>query len=191
MKISWNSLEHEWRKQLLSYAKGNILEVGVGTGANFKYYPLGTKVTAMDMSNRVIKKARYEAEARGIEANFIVSPVEELKLPGQSFDTIVSTFTLCAYDNPGLVLDRFSKWCKTNGSILLLEYGLSKYGVVSWLQKKMEPTYYKRTGSHLDRDMLAIISGSKLRIKKVEIKYAGMVYLIWASLLPEQEKKHL
>jgi 2-polyprenyl-3-methyl-5-hydroxy-6-metoxy-1,4-benzoquinol methylase len=107
-----------------------------------------------------------------------------LKLPPQSFDTIVSTFTLCAYQNPEQVLHQFNTWCKPDGTILLMEYGLSKYNVVSWLQKKWEPYHYKKTGSHLDRDMLALISASKFRVKKIEIKYAGIVYLVWASLRP-------
>src|SRR5918912_357408 len=118
MKISWRRLEHEWRRQILSYAKGNILEAGVGIGNNFKYYPLGVNVTATDMSARAIEKAKVEASDKGIKATFIVSPIEELQLQKQSFDTIVSTFSLCAYENPGQVLDQFNRWCKPDGLIL-------------------------------------------------------------------------
>ena len=182
MKISWSKLEQEWRKQLLGYAKGNILEVGVGIGNNFKYYPLGVSVTATDMSARVIEKAKVEAINKGIKATFIVSPVDELQLQRQSFDTIVSTFSLCAYENPVQVLNQFNEWSRPDGLILFLEYGLSKYNIVSGMQKKWEPFYYKRTGFHIDRDMLAIITDSKLRVKRVEVKYAGIVYLIWASM---------
>ena len=185
MKISWNSLEQEWRKQLLSYAKGNILEVGVGTGNNFRYYPLGVNVTATDMSARLIGKAKEEAAARGVRSIFIVSPLEELKLNAQSFDTIISTFSLSAYENPVEVLDLFNTWCKPDGKILLLEYGLSKYGIVKWLQKKWGPCHYKKTGSHIDRDLLSIISASQLQVKRVELKYMGIVYLAWASLRPK------
>ncbi len=188
MKITWIGLEHEWRKQLLSYAKGSILEIGVGTGINFKYYPIGTKVIATDMSARMIEKAKTEAIAKGIKASFIVSPVENLELQQQSFDTIISTFSLSAYENPGQALDQFNRWCKPDGKILLLEYGLSKYGLVNWLQRKWEPYHYKKAGSHINRDMLSIISGSKLCIKRVEVKYAGIVYLVWASLSPWIEK---
>ena len=187
MMISWKSWEYEWRKKLLSCAKGNTLEVGVGTGKNFKCYPFGVSVTATDMSRRVIEKARTTAEASGVRTTFIVSTVEELQLPEQSFDTIVSTFSLSAYKNPGQVLSQFNKWCKPDGMILLLEYGLSKYGIVSWVQRKWEPHFYKRTGSHLDRDILTIISASKLRIDRMEVRYAGIVYLVWASLIAKAE----
>lgn len=184
MKITWDAWEHEWRKQLLAYSKGNILEVGVEEGVNFKYYPLGVNVTATDISKRMIEKAKGEAALRGVKTEFIVSPAEELKLPEHSFDTIVSTFALSAYEDPATVLSQFNKWCKPDGKILLLEYGLSKYGVVNWLQRKWGPYHYRRTGTHINRDMLSIIATSKLQVKRVEVKYAGIVYLVWASLSP-------
>ncbi|HEX2629241.1 MAG TPA: class I SAM-dependent methyltransferase [Chitinophagaceae bacterium] len=181
---SWEKQEIEWRKQLLSAAKGNVLEVGVEAGINFRYYPEGVQVTGTGTGERMMTKARTAAATHGIDARFIASPVEELEFPANSFDTIVSTFSLSAYNKPAAVLNQFNEWCKPNGSILLLKYGLSKYGLVSWLQKKWAPVHYKRTGSHIDRNLLSLIAGSNLRLKKVEIKYMGAVYLVWAALRP-------
>jgi ubiquinone/menaquinone biosynthesis C-methylase UbiE len=185
MKIRWKKLEQDWRRQLLSYAKGNVLEVGVGMGNNFSYYPIGVSVTATDLSARVIQVAKKEAMTKGVRTNFVVSPVEDLEFPLHSFDTIVSTFSLCAYEDPVEVLGQFNNWCKPNGMILLLEYGLSRCRVIRWMQRKWEPYYYRRTGCHIDRDMLSVIYGSPLRLKRMEIKYAGTVYLMWATLRPE------
>jgi ubiquinone/menaquinone biosynthesis C-methylase UbiE len=188
MKIRWNSLENEWRRQLLSYAKGNVLEVEVGEGNNFNYYPMGLHLTATDLSAKMVERAKAGAARKRIKARFIVSPVESLELQEQAFDTIVSTFSLSAYENPALVLEQFSKWCKPDGRILLLEYGLSKHAWVNWLQQKWEPFHYRKRGTHINRDILAIISDSKLMVKKVEVRYAGIVYLVWASLSPRVEK---
>ena len=182
MKIGLKILEQEYRKQLLSHARGNILEIGAGTGINFKYYPTGSEVTATDMSARIIDKAKVEAMQSGLRARFIVSPVEELCFEKESFDTIVSTFTLCAYEKPQLVLSQISPWCKKDGIVLLMEYGLSQNGFVSWVQNKMAPVHYRRTGYHINRNMLNVVSASGLLIKKMEMKYAGIVYLIWATL---------
>ena len=184
MKNYWQALEHEWRSELLSHASGETLEVNVEWGSNFKYYPNGTKVTAAGASAKLVQKAMDEAAANGLNASFIVSPVNELQFPDHSFDTIVSTFSLCAFENPGQMLRRFSRWCKPGGIILLLEYGLSKHGVVRWAQKKLADHHYKKTGNHIDHDVLSLISQSKLRMKRVEVKFAGIVYLVWASLVP-------
>ncbi|HEX5653607.1 MAG TPA: class I SAM-dependent methyltransferase [Chitinophagaceae bacterium] len=188
MKIGFRQLEYQWRRQLLASAKGHILEPFVGTGKNFRHYPKGIKVTATDTSERMMKLARVQAEQFGIQSSFIVSPLQELQFPPQSFDTIVSTFSLGEFENPGLLLNLYNEWCKPEGEVLLLEYGLSRYGLVRWLQKKWEPFQYRNSGIHMNRDMLGIIAGSNLVLKKVDIKYAGTVYLVWAELEPAAKK---
>lgn len=180
--MNWNKSEHKWRKQLLSYAKGNVLEAGVGMGNNFKYYPPGVSVTATDISARMIDKAKEAAGRYGIKASLIVSPVETLQLPPQSFDTIVSTFSLCAYENPKQVLQQFEYWCKPGGRILLLEYGLSRYKVVQWVQQFVAAKYYHKTGNHITRDVNALLSKTGFKTSRTEIKYGGIIYLIWACL---------
>jgi ubiquinone/menaquinone biosynthesis C-methylase UbiE len=185
MKFGWIALEREWRKQLLGYASGNVLEAGVGEGINFKFYPNSITLTGTDMSARLIEKANDEAKARRLKASFIVSPVDKLEFKQHCFDTIVSTFSLSAYEEAAAILGKFNYWCKPGGKILLLEYGLSKYELVSWVQKKWDPYHYRRTGTHISRDILGIIAGSKLQVRKVEVQYAGIVYLVWASLSPD------
>ena len=181
MIVSYERLEHKWRERLLSYARGNILEVGVGLGVNFKYYPPGANVTATDISARMIEEAKKKATAMGVNANFIVSPLEQLPVQCRSFDTIISTFSLSSYENPEHTLNQFCKWCRPGGEILLLEYGLSKYAPVNWLQRKWGPYHYRKTGTHINRDILTILTASNFCVNRVEVKCAGIVYIIWAS----------
>lgn len=184
MGLSLEKLEQEWRKELLSHATGNILEVGVGIGDNFKYYPKGVNVTATDMSERVIEIARKEAKERGVSAEFIASSFEPFNIGNKKFDTIVSTFSLSAYNDPLQILKQFNNYCKPDGTILLLEYGLSKYQLINWIQRKINAHHYRKTGSHINIDMLGLITESNLGVKKIEVKYAGIVYLAWAYLKP-------
>lgn len=183
MNFSWKKMEQEWRSQLLSNANGNVLEVGVGIGENFKFYPAGVCITATDAGTKTIERARTAAAVYGVKANFITSSTGQLQFGENSFDTIVSTFSLSAYDNPMEVLRQFNNWCKPGGLILLLEYGISKYKIVNWVQQKWQPVHYRKNGSYINRDMIAAISGSGLGIKKVEVKFAGIVHLVWATLL--------
>lgn len=182
MKTNWKELERSWRKQLLADASGNVLDIGVGEGDNFKYYPGDVQVVATDTSARVIEKAKAEATKNGVKTEFIVCATGELQLQLQSFDTIVSAFSLSAYEQPLMALQQFSQWCKPDGKILLLEYGLSKYEIVKWLQEKWAGYHYRKTGNHIGRDLLAMIGESGMKVKRIEVRYAGMVYLVWASL---------
>jgi 2-polyprenyl-3-methyl-5-hydroxy-6-metoxy-1,4-benzoquinol methylase len=176
-----STYDSKWRKELLAFAKGRILEVSVGAGANFGFYPKNAVITAVDLSSEMIKKARESAAESGIEAEFIQSTVEDLDLAPESFDTIVSTLSLCSYDDPSLVLHHFNSWCRKDGLILLLEHGLSKYRFIHWIQNRFDKFQYKKIGCHTNRDILGLVRNSGLRIRMYERKFLGAIYLIWAK----------
>jgi len=101
------TFDQKWRKQLLSFAKGKILEVSVGAGANFKFYPAEVEVIAVDISAEMLDKAKDAARDSRVKATFINTAVENLHFESESFDTIVSTLSLCAYHDPVHVLKLF------------------------------------------------------------------------------------
>jgi ubiquinone/menaquinone biosynthesis C-methylase UbiE len=175
------TFDHKWRKELLSAVEGKILEVSVGAGANFKFYPKDVMVTAVDISAAMLVKAKEAAADTGITASFIHSSIDDLHFEPGSFDCIVSTLSLCAYDDPVAVLKHFNKWCKKDGSILLLEHGASKYRIVHWIQDKIDGFQYRKIGCHANRNMLKIVKDSGLLVKKCDRKLFGVMYLVWAS----------
>lgn len=107
--------------------------------------------------------------------------VESLDFEEDTFDTIVSSGSLCGYDDPVHVLNKMNKWCKKDGQILLLEHGLFSSSALAWLQKKVDPLNVKMIGCHLDRDILKIVESSDLVIDKHERALGGYLYLIWAK----------
>lgn len=178
------SYDHPWRRELLQAAHGQVLELSVGAGANFRFYPPGVHVTAVDISAVMIEKAKMAAREEGVDARFICSAVEQLRLEPHSFDTVVSTLSLCAYDDPVGVLRLFSHWCLPQGRILLMEHGLARPGVVQWLQHRFDGLQYRHIGCHADRDITRIVQEAGLDIMKEERKLWGMIYLIEAK--PDQ-----
>jgi len=189
MNFSWTKMENKWRRQLLSYANGKVLEVGVGEGTNFRHYPIGVHVTATDMSARILEKAKGKAAAYGVQSAFIVSSVDKLTLPEKSFDTVICTFFLSALDNPEKTLWQMGKWCRPGGNILILDYGLSRIKPVSWLQQKWEKLIYNKTGCFFSHDLLKIFADINLQLKRTEVKFWGTVYLIRASCVANSNEK--
>lgn len=181
MEMTWKHIEDKWRKHLLSQATGNVLEVSVGTGENFYHYPKHVKVTGTDLSARMVNIAKRTAVENGIHADFIVSPSEELEFKLNSFDTVVSSFSIAEYDDPVWVFNKFCKWCKPGGRVLLLEQGLSKYALIRSIQKRFGPSYYRKNGVHIDRDIIQLIRKSELDIQKIERKLAGIIHIVCAS----------
>lgn len=108
-KIKWDErllFINRKRSQLLREAKGSVLEVGAGTGRNIYYYPKNIEeLTMADQSKAMLKKARETAlhlkHPPSFSLKLQVCDVEQLPFPDSSFDTVVDTFGLCSFENPG------------------------------------------------------------------------------------------
>ena len=114
------------RNRLVSQAEGRVLEVGVGTGANFRHYPPHVSLVGVDISPEMLASAKKAA------GNFVhdFSPVEadamQLPFPDASFDTVVSTLTGCTYNDPVRAYSEMKRVCRPGGKILLLEHTYPK-----------------------------------------------------------------
>jgi ubiquinone/menaquinone biosynthesis C-methylase UbiE len=173
--------EKKWREKLIRCAKGKVLEIAVGAGANFHFYPKEVEVIAVDFSEEMLNKAKQAAADNGINAEFILSDVESLSFPDDSFDTVISTLSLCGYEDPSNVLGAFQKWCKFDGQILLMEHGISSNSFIGFAQSALEPVFLKVSGCHLNRDMVQIIQKSNMHITKMEHFSFNTIHLVWAA----------
>ncbi len=91
------------RRQIIHLAQGNVLEIGVGSGANFVHYD-STKVNklyALEPNLGMIRLAERQQRKTKLNIEFIDLPGERIPLEDDSVDTVVSTFTLCTI--PGIV----------------------------------------------------------------------------------------
>ncbi|MBI2632365.1 class I SAM-dependent methyltransferase, partial [Candidatus Pacearchaeota archaeon] len=113
------------RRGLLKQAKGKVLEIGIGTGANLKYYPTDCEITGIDLSKGMLTKAENKAAKLGIKINLREGDAENLPFKKEEFDSVVDTLGLCIYPNPIRALKEMKKVCKKKGRILLLEHGIS------------------------------------------------------------------
>lgn len=169
-----------WRRKIFSSAQGKTLELAVGAGMNFAYFPKSIDYTGVDFSPAMLENAKEAAREHQIRANFVLSDVESLDFEEDTFDTIVSSASLCAYEDPVFVLKQANKWCKKDGRILLMEHGLLHSPILAWLQKNLDPLSVRFIGCHMDRDILEIVKQSDLVIDRQERAMGGYLYLIWA-----------
>ncbi|ARI78547.1 class I SAM-dependent methyltransferase [Halobacillus mangrovi] len=173
--------DHQWRQKLLSSANGKILEVSAGAGTNFQYYPKDASILAVDLSPAMIQHAKEVASETDSHVDFLVANVEELDLPENSFDTVVSTLSMCAYPNPERVLSLLATWCKDDGQVLLMEHGVSSNRIISKLQHVFDPLFNKRVGCHINRDIIKLIEASPLETSRIESALFDAVHLVWAK----------
>lgn len=173
----------QWRKRLVESIQGDVLEIAVGAGANFPYYDMAqVRLTAADFSPMMLKRAARIADELHMHVNLIESDIETLEFPEHSFDCVVSTLSLCGYDNPEQVLRNIRSWCRPDGRICLLEHGLGGNVLLKSAQHLLNPIARKMSGCHWNRDIVQIVKNSGLRIERMEPYWGGMIHLIWARV---------
>lgn len=170
-----------WRNRLLQDIDGKVLELAVGAGANFPYYNRDTiELTAVDFSPEMLRSAKRMAADLDLRVTFQQQDIETLQLPERSFDAVISTLSLCGYDDPLQVVHKMNQWCRPGGSICLLEHGVSHNKLLGITQHLVNPVARRISGCHFNRDILGIVRASDVEIVKTERYYGGMVHLIWA-----------
>jgi len=170
------------RKNLLSKATGKILEVACGTGQNFPLFASSSKITAVDLSPKMLEQARRSAIEHGLNVNLAVMDAERLEFPDGSFDTVVSTLSTCTFPNPVKALQEVKRVCRTDGLILLLEHGHSNLPWLANFQDRNEYQHYQdHAGCRWNQDPLDLVSSAGIKVLRNKRNILGMFHSIEAT----------
>jgi ubiquinone/menaquinone biosynthesis C-methylase UbiE len=169
------------RRKLLLGATGNVLEVAVGTGENLPFYNGDCQLTAIDMSEAMLDRAKTRAKKIGLNAKFLSMDAEILSFPEDSFDTVVSSLSMCTFPDPIGVLNEMARVCRPNGRILLLEHGRSSVEFLArWMDRRAE-RHAERAGCHWNREPLELVQQAGLRIVETQRTFFGVMHMINAE----------
>jgi phosphatidylethanolamine/phosphatidyl-N-methylethanolamine N-methyltransferase len=135
------SWKHGLRAELFRHASGRILDVGVGTGCNIPCYPPASEVVGIDLSQRMLKRARGRAAGLGRPLPLAQMSLLDLAFADHSFDTVVATFVLiCLPTELQLpALRELRRVCKPSGRLLILDYRLSRDPAVRLFMRYLSP----------------------------------------------------
>ncbi len=171
-----------WRARLRDRIVGNrVLEVGVGTGKNTPYYPQEVKVTAIDLSPRMMERAQRNALILGQEVDFWEMDVQHLAFPDQVFDTVFATFVFCSVPDPVSGLRELRRVCKPGGTLLLLEHIRPKNFILGFLFDLLNPIVVRMMGANINRRTLDNIRMAGWRIQVEERLSSDIVCWIEAN----------
>lgn len=178
------------RKNLVSKARGHVLETSVGTGRNADYIVMRKvkSLTFVDQSAEMVTIAREKFHALHPDYNSAIfytqSALEPLPLPPSPrppppYDTIVQTMGLCSMPQPSLLLTHLGTLLKPDsGRILLLEHGRSHYSWVNWILDRTAGQHAIKHGCWWNRDIGRIVEESGLVVAKVERKHLGTMWVL-------------
>jgi ubiquinone/menaquinone biosynthesis C-methylase UbiE len=111
------------RKKLLDRARGRVLEVGGGTGANLPFY--GNKaeeVVITEPEEPMARRLERKLADSSVPARVVRAPAEQLPFEDASFDFVVATLVLCTVDDPARALAEIHRVLKTHGQLLFVEH---------------------------------------------------------------------
>ena len=169
-----------WRARLWAQVKGpRVLEVGVGTGKNFAYYPQGLEITAIDFSPKMLEKAHRRAERDKVNVDLRLMDAQRLEFPDDSFDSVVASFVFCSVPDPIRGLRELRRVTKPDGRVLLLEH-VRPPGLAGTLADVLNPVVVRLWGANINRCTVENVQQAGLAIERVEDLSGGIVKLIVA-----------
>ncbi len=162
------------RAKLVPLATGRVLELGIGTGLNLAFYD-AKKVSAIigvDPAVGMHTKARARAAQISIPVETVALELEQIAAADDSFDSAVTTFTLCTIPDAIAALHEVRRVLKPGGELLFCEHGMSPDANIYAWQQRIQPFWKPLAGGcHLDRDIPAIIEQGGFRIVEMEKRY--------------------
>ncbi|MEA3477032.1 MAG: class I SAM-dependent methyltransferase [Bacteroidota bacterium] len=161
--IQWacsNGSSDTKREAVVPMACGRVLEIGIGSGNNLPHYDKSkvSHLTALDPLEELWRKCRIDLSELGFEVKYLKGGAEEIPANNSTFDTVVSTFTLCSVNEPNSVLKEIHRVLKPGGRLIFSEHGKSPKKNVVRMQNMLNPLWRRVSGGcNLNRDIAALL----------------------------------
>ncbi|WP_017297119.1 class I SAM-dependent methyltransferase [Nodosilinea nodulosa] len=164
----------QYRRQVLAEVSGEVLEIGFGTGLNLPYYPDWVEqIVTVDPSPGVHRLAQKRIDASPITVTHRMVSGEALPMADGTFDSVVSTFTLCSIPQIEQALAEIYRVLKPGGRFFFVEHGLSDEPDIQRWQNRLTPLQKRIAGGcHLNRAMGQLI-GQQFDQVEIEAAYAN------------------
>ena len=150
-----------WRENLVAPLTGDVLEIGVGEGANLPFYGGQVRLVAIEPHAARAEAARRAAARLGLAARIETATAEQLPFPDQGFDHVVSSLVFCSVSDPALVLAEIGRVLKPGGFLHLYEHVRPQSTALAALFAFVTPGWRKIAHNcHLDRPTIETLRSS-------------------------------
>ena len=168
------------RPQLFHQLSGRLLDVGVGTGRNFAYYPPGVHVLGVDNSVAMLARAEHRRRRFAVSVELREMDVTRLDLPDASFDSAVATFLFCVLPESDQVsaLREIRRVVRPGGRIRLLEYVRPRGALRGLVANLWAPWMAWAYGAGFDRHTEAYIPEAGLEIVNARYVVDDLIRLL-------------
>lgn len=161
------------RQKALAGVTGTVLEVGFGSGLNLPWYsPDVRRLVAVDPSREGAKLARKRIAEVAFPVEFIATGAEHIDAPDDSFDCVVSTFTLCTIPDPAAALQQMRRVLKPGGKLFIAEHGLTQDpDVQRWQHRLNKVQNVVCGGCNMNRDIQLLVTDAGFEFDQIDQYY--------------------
>jgi SAM-dependent methyltransferase len=158
------------RRHLLTQARGDVLEIGGGTGANLTHYPVTGigRVVVLEPDGAMRRRLLNRVATAVVPVEVHEAGIEDAAFADGSFDTVFSTLVLCTVPDPVAALQRVRALLRPDGRLLFLEH-VAGLGLLRRAQQFASPLWQRLLGGcHPDRDTVSAIRQAGFTVGECE-----------------------
>lgn len=158
------------RRQALAQVKGDVLEIGLGTGLNLNAYPLAVRaMTVVTRDQDLHPLAVRRAAERGISIRHLQGSADQLPCSDRSFDTVVSTFLFCSLSSADAAARESARVLRPDGRLVFLEHIVAPTRLKRITQKILDlPSRAVFGGCSLVRDTPELLRAAGFQLEALE-----------------------
>jgi ubiquinone/menaquinone biosynthesis C-methylase UbiE len=163
------------RRWVCSRARGDTLELAVGTGRNLTEYPADVRLTAIELSAPMLDIARRRAAELNRDVDLRLGDAQALEFADESFDTVTCTLSLCTIPDDHAAVAEARRVLRPGGRLLLLEHVRSTRPLIRAAQHALDPLAVRFGADHLAREPLEHLTAEGFAIDELERSKLGIV----------------
>lgn len=164
----------QWRVQACQGLKGDVIEIGFGSGLNIPFYPPEVRrVAAIDPAETGWKLADKRLSSATVPIQWSGLDGQSLPFPDATYDAALSTWTLCTIPDVMTALGELRRVLKPGGTLHFVEHGLAPDESVQRWQRRLEPIQKRLFGGcHLTRPIVGLLNDAGFDVAEVDVFYA-------------------
>ena len=180
--LAWGP-EQRWapyKRELFANMRGRVLFAAVGTGQDIPFFPPGRDIVGIDISPRMLAKARERAANYAGSLELRLMDIHALEFPDHSFEQVVTSCTFCSVPDPVAGLIALRRVLKPGGGLYMFEHTGSRVFPFNLMLNVMTPLW-KPIGPEMNRDTVANVQTAGFEIREVTNIYLDVVKTIIAT----------
>jgi SAM-dependent methyltransferase len=165
----------EHRGWACSQARGDTLEVAIGTGLNLPHYPSEVRLTGLDLTPETLAVAEARAKEIGRRVALMEGDAHDLPFADGAFDTVVCTYSLCSVPDVPRAISEMKRVLKPGGRLILVDHIRSSVKPLFWLQWLIEFVPSRTKGEYMTRRPALQVAAANFDIQARDRLRMGIV----------------